>query len=92
MERQQDIEYWVSVLTTEQQRLKLDISTKRKIFLEASKALKETCQEKNKSDTPTIATIENIFLDYEISPAMYHGGKLNGAEFQKTVESRKLVL
>jgi hypothetical protein len=34
------------VLTAEQQRLKLDVSTKHEIFLEASKALKETKQKK----------------------------------------------
>jgi hypothetical protein len=38
-----------------------------------------------KSDTPTIPTIENIFSDYEISPAKYHGGKLNGADCQEFV-------
>jgi hypothetical protein len=89
MEQKQEIEYWVSVLTAEQQRLKLDVSTKRDIFLEASKALKETQQKKTKSDTPTIATIENIFLDYEISPAKYHGGKLNGVDCREVMLKAK---
>jgi hypothetical protein len=73
-ERKQEIEYWVSALTADQQRLKSEVSSRREIFLDASKALKEIQQKKTKSDTPTVATIENIFLTYEISPAKYHGG------------------
>ncbi len=80
MEKKQEIEYWKDVLTAEQQRLKLDVSMKREIFLEASKALKEIQQKKTKLDTPTVATIDNILLDYDISPAKYHGGKLNGVD------------
>lgn len=52
MERKQEIEYWVSVLNAEQQRLKLDVSTKREIFSEASKALKETQQKKKQVRYP----------------------------------------
>ncbi len=70
---------------------KLGVSTKREIFLEASKALKETQHKKNKSDTPTIATIENIFLDYEISPAKYHGGKLNGVDCREVMLKAKCL-
>ncbi len=54
------------MLTAEQQRLKLNVSMKR-----APKPSKIFSRKKNKLDTPTIATIENIFLDYEISPAKY---------------------
>jgi hypothetical protein len=79
-ERKKEIEYWVSALTADQQRLKSEVSSRREIFLDASKALKEIQQKKTKSDTPTVATIENIFLTYEISPAKYHGGKLNGVD------------
>ena len=60
MERKQEIEYWVSVLTAEQQRLKLDVSTKCEIFLEASKALKET-QHKKTSQIPLLLLQLKIF-------------------------------
>jgi hypothetical protein len=70
--RKQEIEYWVSALTADQQRLKSEVSSRREIFLDASKEIR---LKKTKSDTPTVATIENIFLTYEISPAKYHGGK-----------------
>ena len=89
MERKQEIEYWIDDLTAEQQRLKVDVSTKREQFMEASKALKEIQQKKTKSDSPTVATIENIFIDYEISPAKYHGGKLNGVDCREVMLKAK---
>ncbi len=36
-----------------------------------------------------MATIENIFLDYEISPAKYHGGKLNGVDCREVILKAK---
>jgi hypothetical protein len=71
------MDYWITTLTAEQNQLKHDVSAKRDIFLTASKALKEVQQAKTKLDVPTIATMENIFLEYKISLAKYHGGKLN---------------
>jgi len=46
-ERKQEIEYWVSALTEDQQRLKSEVSSRREIILDASKALKEIRQKKN---------------------------------------------
>jgi hypothetical protein len=46
MERKQGIEYWIDVVTAEQKRLKLDVSTKWETISEASKALKEIQQKK----------------------------------------------
>ena len=80
MERKEEIEYWVSTLTAEQERLKLDIFRRHEMFSAASKALKAIQQNKNKADIPTVAAIENIFLEFDISPAEYHGGKLNGVD------------
>jgi hypothetical protein len=71
----------------EQQCLKLDVSTKRN-FLEPSNALKRLSRKK-KSDTPTIDTIEIIFLDYEISPTKYNEGKLNGADCREVMLKAK---
>jgi hypothetical protein len=79
----------VSMLTADQQRLKLDVSRRSEIFSVASKSLKAIQQKKNKLDTPTIATIENIFLQYEISPAKYHEGKLNGVDCREVMMKAK---
>ena len=78
--QRQEIDDEIESLTQEQKRLKADASAKRKAFMEASKVLKELQAKKTKLDKPTIATIENILLKYEISPARYHGGKLNGVD------------
>ncbi len=42
-----------------------------------SKALKEERAKKTKLDRPTTTMMENILSNYQISPARYHGGKLN---------------
>jgi len=73
-ERKQEIEYWVSALTANQQHLK---------------HLRKFDRKKTKSDTARVATIENIFLTYEISPAKYHGGKLNGVDCREVMYKAK---
>jgi hypothetical protein len=37
---------------------------------------------KKKIDLPIFSRIENIFKEYNISTAAYHGGKLNGEDCQ----------
>jgi hypothetical protein len=36
-------------------------------------------------DMPMVTSIENIFLKYSISPAAYHGGKLNGVDCKEVM-------
>jgi len=91
MEQKEEMDYWVSTLTADLERLKKDVSTRREIFSAASKALKAIQQKKDKSDTPTVATMENIFLQYEISPAKYHGGKLNGVDCREVMTKAKVL-
>jgi hypothetical protein len=85
------MDYWVSTLTADLECLKKDVSTRREICSTASKALKAIQQRKDKSDTPTVATMENIFLQYEISPAKYHGGKLNGVDCREVMTKAKVL-
>ena len=59
--------------------------------MEASKALKELQSKKTKLDKPTIATMENILLKYEISPARYHGGKLNGVDCRELMYKAVMI-
>jgi RNA processing factor Prp31 len=53
------------------------------------KPLRKFDRKKTKSDTARVATIENIFLTYEISPAKYHGGKLNGVDYREVMYKAK---
>jgi hypothetical protein len=47
-------------------------------------ALKRNQSEK-KNDLPVTTEIENILLQYNISAAAYHGGKLNGVDCQELI-------
>jgi hypothetical protein len=51
--------------------------------------LKEEQAKKAKLDRPTTATMENILSNYEISPARYHGGKLNGFDWREFMSKVK---
>ncbi len=84
-EQKEEMEY----LTVEQKQLKQDVSSTRDVFVAASKALKEFQSKKTKVDIPTVATMENIFLQYKISPAKYHGGKLNGVDCCEVMSQAK---
>jgi len=87
--QRQELDDAIKSLLDQQKRLKADASAKRKIFAEASKALKDIQSKKSKIDTPTIATMENIFLKFEVSPAKYHGGKLNGVDCREVMSRAK---
>ncbi len=89
--QRQELDDEIEALSQEQKRLKVDASSKRKTFLESSKALKEEQAKKTKLDRPTTATMENILLNYEISPARYHGGKLNGVDCREFMSKAKDV-
>ena len=54
----------IAPLLEEQKRLKEDAASKRKIYLSAVRAYKEVQQKKSKSDTPIVATVEDILLGY----------------------------
>jgi len=88
-EQKEEMEYWIATLTIEQNQLKQDVSSTRNIFVAASKALKEFQSKKTKVDIPTVATMEKIFFPYEISPAKYHGGKLNGVDHHEVMSQAK---
>jgi hypothetical protein len=87
--QRQELDDEIEALSQEQKRLKADASGKRKTFLESSKALKEEQAKKTKLDRPATATMENILSKYEISPARYHGGKLNGVDCREFMSKAK---
>jgi hypothetical protein len=87
--QRQELDDEIEARSQEQKRLKADASGKRKTFLESSKALKEEQAKKTKLDRPATATMENILSNYEISPARYHGGKLNGVDCREFMSKAK---
>jgi hypothetical protein len=47
--------------------------------------LKNLQAQKKKIDLPVLAEIEKILLQYNISAAAYHGGKLNGVDCRELI-------
>jgi hypothetical protein len=60
--------------------LEADISLKKKSITEKKRYYKKFRVKKKKINTPVSAGIENILLQFNISAAAYHGGKLNGVD------------
>jgi hypothetical protein len=58
---------------------------------DAKAALQKIQSEKTKMDDPTITEIENLLSDYGITPAKYHGGKLNGVDCREVMSQAKTL-
>jgi hypothetical protein len=57
---------------------------KKKALMEAVCFVKN--QDKQKwLEVPTVASIEVLFEEYNITPAAYHGGKLNGVDCREVI-------
>ncbi len=83
-ERRQ-IDERIAALQAQKESLEKELGQKRKSLSDARKELKKIQSDKTKIDLPTVAGIENIFLNYSISPAAYHGGKLNGVDCREVM-------
>lgn len=58
---------------------------------EKKKVLKIIQSDKKKIDLPISAEIENILLQYNVSAAAYHGGKLNGVDCRELIRLSKPI-
>jgi len=85
LEEKIEIDGIIDRLVEQQKVLKGDLSEKRKALAEAKSALSKTKVKKRKIELPTVASIEALFEDYNISPASYHGGKLNGVDCREVL-------
>ncbi len=70
----------ITQIISQKKNLEKELGRKRKALSDAKKDLKKLQMDKTKMDMPTVASIENMFLNYSISPAAFHGGKLNGVD------------
>ena len=83
------IEDNVSMMVRDRKQLEVDVSNKRKTLGEKKKDLQKIQKEKRKINTPVSAEIENLLLQYNISAAAYHGGKLNGVDCREVIHLAK---
>jgi DNA gyrase/topoisomerase IV subunit A len=81
-ERRQ-IDERIAALQAQKESLEKELGQKRKSLSDARKELKKIQSDKTKIDLPTVAGIENIFLNYSISPAAYHGGEVKWGGLQR---------
>jgi hypothetical protein len=72
-------------LVAQQNRLQGDLAEKKKALMEAKSALSTSRANKTKLEVPTLASIEVLFEKYNISPAAYHGGKLNKVDCREVM-------
>jgi hypothetical protein len=66
----------ISLMTDERKRMKTGITHKQKLVGKKKKISKKIQSDKKQIDLPVTVEIENILLQYNISAAAYHGGKL----------------
>ncbi len=91
IEQKKRIEDLIERHQQDQKQLQQDLTLKRKRLKDTKAALKKIQAEKTKMDVPTIAEMEKIFSDYGITPAKYHGGKLNGVDCREVMSRAKTL-
>jgi len=79
-QQQQELDAVIAGMVQQRKNLEAEQSLKRKSSATARSQLKTIREAKRKQDIPVFADIENILLEYGISAAAYHGGKLNGVD------------
>jgi hypothetical protein len=75
----------IALMIKERKRLEKEVTNRRKLLGDKKKNLKNLQAQKKKIDLPVSAEIENILLQYNISAAAYHGGKLNGVDCRELI-------
>lgn len=60
--------------------IEADVALKRKSAANARVVLKGKREGKQKADMPVFSNFKNIWLEFGISAAAYHGRKLNGVD------------
>jgi hypothetical protein len=58
---------------------------------DAKDTVRKIHSEKTKMDIPTGVAMENLISEYGITPARYHGGKLNGVDCHEVMSHAKIL-
>jgi hypothetical protein len=72
--------------------LETDVTLKRKALTTTKASLKAVREKKRKVEMPVFSDIENILLEYGITAAACHGGKLNGVDCHELLTLAKTFL
>ena len=87
----EELDETIKVLVQQKKTLEADLSEKRKNAAMAKSDLKRVRENKLKVNMPVFADIENILLEFGISAAAYHGGKLNGVDCRELIKLAKPI-
>jgi len=90
-QQQQELDAVIAGMVQQRKNLEAEQSIKRKSSATARSQLKTIREAKRKQDIPVFADIENILLEYGISAAAYHGGKLNGVDCRELIVRAKPI-
>jgi hypothetical protein len=89
--QQRELDGSIQALVQQRKALESDVGGKRKALMAAKPTFKEIQAKKKKIETPVLAELENILLQYNISAAAYHGGKFNGMDCHEFIQYSKLL-
>jgi hypothetical protein len=76
----QQLDEAIAGMVQNRKNIKADLALKRKNAANSKLQLKNIRNAKLKVEMPFFSEIENILLEYGITSAAYHGGKLNGVD------------
>ncbi len=81
----------IAELVNNRKALETDVTLKQKALTTAKASLKAVREKKRKVEMPVFSDIENILLEYGITAAAYHGGKLNGIDCRELLTLAKTI-
>ena len=90
-QQQQELDTMIAELVNNRKALETDVTLKRKALTTAKASLKAVREKKRKLEMPVFSDIENILLEYGITAAAYHGGKLNGVDCRELLTLAKTI-
>jgi hypothetical protein len=90
-QQQQELDTMIAESVNNRKALETDVTLKQKALTTAKASLKAVREKKRKVEMPVFSDIENILLEYGITAAAYHGGKLNGIDCRELLTLAKTI-
>jgi hypothetical protein len=78
-------------MVKQRKELEADRHLKRQSATKAKFDLKALREKKKKAETPVLADMQNILIEFGILAAAYHGGKLNGVNCLELMKLAKTI-
>jgi hypothetical protein len=89
--QKEELDHTISLLVWQRKNLEANLSEKRKNAAIAKSELKQVREKKLKVNMPVFTDIKNILVEFGITAAAYHGGKLNGVDCWELIKLAKPI-